>query len=199
MKKGQGLLETTIAISVLITGIVAVMGLTYSNASSVGKSSNRIIASNLAREAIEAVHFKRDTNWIQGLSYNAGLNSGTDYSFASVLDPSNGAWVFYFTPNALSDPDSKVYSKTGLYLQTNTGSPPAGGATTNFRRIVLANLICRRIGNGVITIRTSGSVCVPSGGAQETEIGRQIIATVDWSDKSARQSFIAEDRIYDWR
>ena len=199
MKKGQGLLETTIAISVLITGITAVMGLTYSNASTTGKSSNRIIAANLAREAIEAVHFKRDTNWIQGLSYNSGLSSGTDYTFSTVLNPLTGSWILYFSPNALSDSGSEVYSKTGLYLQTDTGSAPAGGNNSNFRRIVAANLICRRNSNGSITIRGSGSVCVPTGGARETEIGRQIIASVDWSEKSARQSFIVEDRIYDWR
>lgn len=61
---GQGLLEATLAIGMILVGLGAVLSLTLQNVSATNASSQRLIAAQLAREAIEAVRAQRDSNWL---------------------------------------------------------------------------------------------------------------------------------------
>lgn len=62
---GQTMIETLVAVFILVMGISAAMGLaTYTLASS-GGVTRQIIATGLAREGIEAVKAMRDTNWLK--------------------------------------------------------------------------------------------------------------------------------------
>lgn len=64
-RSGQTLIETLVAIFILVMGVTAAVGLAiYSFNSSTG-ITKQIIATGLAREGIEAVKNMRDTNWLQ--------------------------------------------------------------------------------------------------------------------------------------
>jgi len=66
MKRAQGLLETIIAIGVMMTGLISVMALVISNLNTQREAATRYQAVNLAREGIELVRNRRDSNWLQG-------------------------------------------------------------------------------------------------------------------------------------
>ncbi len=61
---GQGLLEATIAIGIILFGLGAVLTLTLKNIVAANNSSQRLVAAQLAREAIEVVRARRDSNWL---------------------------------------------------------------------------------------------------------------------------------------
>lgn len=65
-QSGQSLIETILAIFILTTTLTAGLGLTIYAFSSSTTSQNEIVASNLAREGVEAVRMMRDSNWLAG-------------------------------------------------------------------------------------------------------------------------------------
>ena len=75
-KKGFTLLEIMIAISVMTIGIMGIYALVPKIISIGGANNNRFIASQLAREGLEIVRNIRDTNWLEGNSFDQGLNNG---------------------------------------------------------------------------------------------------------------------------
>ena len=58
------LLETIVAIYVLLAGIVGTMNLTQQNIGAVTTMRNQLIASNLAQEGLELVRNQRDSNYV---------------------------------------------------------------------------------------------------------------------------------------
>ena len=64
-KKGETILETVIAVSILAIGVTLSSTLMASSLRNINTSKNRVIAVNIAREGIEAVRNIRDTNWLK--------------------------------------------------------------------------------------------------------------------------------------
>ncbi|MBX4205129.1 MAG: type II secretion system GspH family protein [Candidatus Doudnabacteria bacterium] len=64
-QSGQTLLETIIAIFILTTVLTAGLSLTIYSLSHSDRTGEEIIATNLAREAIDVVRNMRDTNWLE--------------------------------------------------------------------------------------------------------------------------------------
>lgn len=65
-KKGQGILEVMTAIYVFIIALVSIMNLVVFNIQINDLNADFLVASNLAREGIEAVRSIRDSNWESG-------------------------------------------------------------------------------------------------------------------------------------
>src|SRR3989339_772477 len=72
-QEGLGILEMIIALAVIITGVLSGFVLAISNFNAINSSHNRLIAFNLAREAVEVIRNKRDTNWISGQPWSDGF------------------------------------------------------------------------------------------------------------------------------
>lgn len=70
---GQGLLETIVAIGIMMTGLISVMSLVVSNLNSEREAATRYQAVNLAREGIELMRNTRDSNWLSGNEAWAGI------------------------------------------------------------------------------------------------------------------------------
>lgn len=64
-QKGQTLIETIVAVGIMIMGITAILSLTIATLSVSGMSKEKIVAMNLAREGIEITRAIRDTNWLR--------------------------------------------------------------------------------------------------------------------------------------
>lgn len=78
MKKGQLLIESGIAISILVVGLLGILGLLSRSLSLNNVVSSQYIASNLAAEGIEVVKNLLDANVIQFKSaWNDGFSSGS--------------------------------------------------------------------------------------------------------------------------
>ncbi len=64
-KRGESILETVIAMTILAIGITFSSAIIGSSLSNVNLSKNRIVAVNIAREGIETMRNIRDTNWLK--------------------------------------------------------------------------------------------------------------------------------------
>lgn len=82
---GQSLLETIMALGIIVIAVTATIGLLISTMKSGRTSVNRVIAANLAREAIEAARDIRDTNWLKIQANDAY----TDSTFDGLFGESN--------------------------------------------------------------------------------------------------------------
>ncbi len=195
MRKGQGLLETTIAIAILATGVIAAITLSISNTTSARQTTNRFIAANLAREGAEVVRNVRDTNWLAGVAYDTGLPSTPDISFVPVFNQVTNIWALSYSPNCFTDPPvcpagAEVYSSNGQYVQT--GDATQVGTKTPFKRIISVGWICRTGGGAETTQFTACSV-------GDTVIGRYVISAVVWTDASGQSTFAIPYKIYNWK
>jgi type II secretory pathway pseudopilin PulG len=95
LNKSFTLIETITAIFILTTGILALSSLISYFISASSISSQRLIAAYLAQEGIEIVRNLRDTNLLNGRSWDYGLNSGdwqADYNDAT-LSPYTGSFL----------------------------------------------------------------------------------------------------------
>jgi len=81
MNKGFTLIETMVALGVLVfvlTGMVSLIILNITNAKNIEKN---LIAGNLAQEALEVVRSMRDNDWLEGNNFGDFiLVSGDEYS-----------------------------------------------------------------------------------------------------------------------
>lgn len=197
-RKGQGLLETIVAFSVLITGIVSLMSLVIM--ASIGRRSSeaQTVAAQLAREGIEEAVMLRNQNWLRGQLFDVELFSGTDYTATSKFNTTTHVWSLDFAANAISDGNAVIYRYApegdfpGLMVQS-VGAAPADSVDTGYRRLIALDPICFD-GSNETTV-TSGSSCVSSPG----KIGIRVTSTVQWKEKNGDHSISAVETIYDWR
>ncbi len=63
-RRGETLIETIIALSVLAIGITIASSSIINSIRNMSNAKNRVIAVNIAREGIEDMHNIRDTNWL---------------------------------------------------------------------------------------------------------------------------------------
>lgn len=92
-RRGFSLLETTIAIAILVAAIIGPMALSSQSIRSASLAKDTIIASNLAQEGIELVKNIRLGNRIDGRNWTQGLNpcSSQNGCFVDAKDLDVGA------------------------------------------------------------------------------------------------------------
>jgi len=93
-QKGQTLIETMVAIFVMVMGITAALGLANYSLNASTSIRKQIIGMGLAREGLEAVKNMRDTNWLNGQLQANCFNYPTSTAVANCyhdwLNPSGG-------------------------------------------------------------------------------------------------------------
>jgi type II secretory pathway pseudopilin PulG len=120
-KKGQLLIESLVAISVLIIGFLGIFGLLSRSLSLNNVISSQYIASNLAAEGIEVVKNLIDANFIQNLPWNSGIT--------------DGSYGVSFNSTSLNDLQDQFLNLT----PNNLYSYEAGQPTPYKRDIVIVN------------------------------------------------------------
>ena len=76
-QSGQSLIETIMAIFILTTGLSSGLALAVFSFGAASDISEKIVATGLAREGVEGVRRRRDSNWIAGsLGSCSGLGTG---------------------------------------------------------------------------------------------------------------------------
>jgi|SRR3989344_1948037 len=115
--KGFTLLETIVAVGLIVVGLVSALSLVVSSLFYITNVQDRLVTANLIAEGIEVVRNIRDNNWLGNQSWNNGLTDG-DYQVAyDSTSLSSGSNPLLFDSN------------TGLYNY-------ASGAPTSYVRIV---------------------------------------------------------------
>ena len=189
---GQGLLEATIAIGVVLVGLIGTVTLTTSTVVSSGESESRIVAANLAREGIEAVRIIRDSNWLSGptTSWDSGINDATDLTALTMLNPTTFAWSLDFTPTDFTDSRTILWRDvtSGLYLH-NLSAP---ASQTPYARLVKLYAICRQ---SSVETATAASCQAGTG----TKVGVRVVAIVQWAEAGRAHQLSLEDWLYNWR
>jgi hypothetical protein len=159
LQSGQTLIETIIAIFVLTTALVSSLALVIYVLSNSGLNQNQIIATNLAREGVEIMRKRRDSNWLaddkMGGVYDlapcpdienkncfpkahelvVGTNAPPSYDLSSAMD---GSHALKFNPNSgfsvLTGSNYRLCQhKTGYY------GTQAGGKDCNGNDIIPTN------------------------------------------------------------
>ena len=97
-KNGAGFtfLELIIVFFVVIVGILGVFSFVQYPITASIVSVQRLAATYLAQEGIEIVRNIRDSNWVEGISWNSGLGEGdweVDYNTQNLSDGYNGDFL----------------------------------------------------------------------------------------------------------
>lgn len=94
MKHAFTLVETTIAITILVTALVGILALASYSYSVGGQSSETILSTSLAREGMEVIRAIRESNWLALNTWNYGLSAGNFIANAdSTSLTSISGWV----------------------------------------------------------------------------------------------------------
>lgn len=150
---GQSLIETVTAIFVLITGVAAGLTLAVYSFGSSSDVAEKISATGLAREGLEAVRRMRDSNWLVAggpvdcgggkLCYPGWLTAvydisvpgggaGSSRDFRLEFNPASSANKWVLTP-ASGGTDYRLYLQSGGGLSNLSSSSP----TNLFRKITI--------------------------------------------------------------
>lgn len=120
---GFTLIETMVAVSIIVVGLVSALTLISNSLFYVSNIQDRLVAANLAQEGIELTRNLRDNNWLQDRNWNFGLTDG-DYQMA-------------YNQNSLS-----AYTGLPLLYDSNSGfyNYSSGTAASYTRKISITNL-----------------------------------------------------------
>lgn len=194
--QGQGLIETLIAIFIIMMGLVATIEVARTSLIGHQEANTRVVATNLAREAVEVIHNIRDSNWLDKKSWENGLSDPVGgHIGVPVLDYFNNEWSIDYTAATFADEITKVYrftsgSYNGLFIQQSLG-PPVNSEITMFKRLVKLKSIC--YDNGAQTIEDSDSCFVGD------KIGVRIVVEVRWQERGRPHDLTVEDSVYNWK
>ena len=189
--KGQGLLEAIIAVAVIAVGLSAVLALAGNNLKVSNISAQQVVAVNLAREGVEIIRNKRDSNWLAGLPFETGIiGTASDTEGVLEFDPAAGTWTMNFGPDNFSDPDTIIYrnDQSGTYQGVHRQAQPSGYTPTIYKRLIYINPICAN------AMDSFASNC----GVGQLR-GLRVLSTVQWSEKGNTRVYSVEERLFDWR
>ncbi len=169
------LLEVTLAMGVLVIGILGVFSLVIQNAKVQTFNKQYLIASMLAQEGIEIVRNKRDSNWLDDdLDWYEGITDGNNSFSVDYSDPYN----FDFSPNDISNSKAQLYLDANhFYTHISTGNV----ATSFYRLIEIHNF-------------TDNSN--PADGEEDSF---RVVSTVQWTGQGQTHEYVAETLLYNWR
>ena len=202
--KGQTLLEVLIAISILVVVLVTTISLIVASIKAGRESTNKLIGTSLAREAIEMVRNIRDSNWATTatLYWDSGLSSGTDNSFAPVVPLASSTSPLYMdpTPSLFTDASYTAIKQSGNEYVQGFG---IAGLNTQFFRMVYLNPICQKdTGEEFIAYQTEQAVCGQASTSVQdypNKVGIRVIVEVRWSSSSSTKHVTIEDHLYNWQ
>ncbi|MCD6435016.1 MAG: prepilin-type N-terminal cleavage/methylation domain-containing protein [Clostridiales bacterium] len=173
--KAFSLLEVTIAMGILVIGILGVFSLVIQNVQVQTINKQYLIASMLAQEGIEIVRNKRDNNWLDDDHpvWYKGIADGDNNFIVDYLDPDSDSYTFDFMPGNITDNATQLYLNANhFYTHVSTGNT----ATPYHRLIEIYDFVL---------------------GTQEDYF--RVVSRVQWTGQGRTHEYIAETLLYNWR
>lgn len=191
---GLTLIEVVVALGVVTTGVLAGLTLTTYNLNTSVASASRLVAANLAREGIEVIRQKRDSNWLAGQPWNQGIVEAGKYRLTVYFDEAGNQWSTVSQAVDLANcDDCRIYldPATGVYSHNNAGALP-----TSYKRWLGLKEICWQAQNSSEAILAAGQQCA---GVNQPLVGYEVESLVTWRENGRDHSLSVVDRLYDWR
>ena len=191
---GLTLIEVVVALGVVTTGVISGLTLTAYNLTTAISSETRLVASNLAREGLEVIRQKRDSNWLANLTWNQGIVEANKYRLTVDFDAAGNQWT---TVSQVVDMDScsacQIYlnPNNGVYSHNNTGTLP-----TAYKRWLGLKEICWQEAVGVEAVLAYGQKCADF---SQPLVGYEVESLVTWTENNRPHSISVVDRLFDWR
>lgn len=183
---GFSLVETLVAISILLTVTSGIMLLVNQSIDSSERLSNRLTASYLASDVIEYLRYERDTRWLLDINNN----DFDDWVDGASLDKCQGIDNYCEVDTRVSDGIVQQCSSTGrsdcdrLEYDPTTkrfGHDISGAETSDFRR----------------TMKIKGVNDLGSGSDNEDEIIVEVV--VSWTNQAGNTSdLVLTDTLTAW-
>ena len=189
-------MELLLAMFVISVGLFSAVTLVYSNLALVDRDTDEVVVVNMAREGVELAKEARDSNWLAGDVFDAGLLNGTDYTASPVWDGVVATPSFDFTPTTVTDADAAVVqlvapsSAVGFFANANA-TQNVTGSSTGFRRLLTFHPICNDQ-----SILNDGTSCAAMG---NTKVGIRVESHIQWTRKGNVKDFTMYSDLYDWR
>ena len=191
-RKGLSLLETTIAIGVIVTGLFAAFTLVIANRRTSDEAVLRFAAVQLAREGVEVVRSLRDSNWLAGTAWDGGIaGSAGSYTGIAVFNPGTTSWQLTFGAATFFDPSARVVRQQDVNDETfwtQGQSSDAAVDPTPYRRLIDVHPIC-----------ADKQVAENGCADMSPKVGMRVRSRVQWSSRGNTHVVIAEESMYDWR
>lgn len=172
-QKGFTVLETIVALGIVMVGLLGVASLSRQNIAAQGSNKNFFLASVLAQEAVELVRNQRDNNWRAGASdWQTGGNAGANTDILQDLDNYNYGIQYdgdiRETINNIDD--ARLYLDSGgNYVYDSTGN-----TETPFYRLVT----------------------IDSANSDSDHIEFNVV--VKWNEQSRSSEYRVDARLYNW-
>lgn len=200
--KGFTLVEAMVSISILLIGVTSAMGLASNSIATASYTRNRLTASMLAQEAMEAVQAERDSNFLRLLHFDTSLRSGSwltgspaliddttcavqsSKNFIIAIPSGSKTTTTRLVSTAANNPNQIVYEQSlsptrKIFVQAS--SMPGNSVATIFKRYVTV---------------TESSFC---GGDDDTVQEIIVTATVTWKNRAGGDmQHIVSTHMYNW-
>lgn len=201
MRRGQGLLEVTVAIGALAALTFGVVGVLIQTDRASRFSFKRVQGVALAEEGLEVIREVRDGNFLNGKDFWEGLtNIQNDGTAIAEFKWKDGLWQLDFDADDIVDPSAELMEvmiagpdTAGLWIQ---GEGAVGSPGTGFSRLITIQAVCDDgTGTGVENLMDPGQQC-PAG---QPIIGVEIASAVEWRERGQTASTILTTRLYGWQ
>jgi len=199
-RQGLSLLETTIAIAVIVTGLFAAFTLVQSNRRAGDEARLRFGAIAAAREGVEVVRSIRDSNWLgeDTRAWDDGIagNAGT-YTSVAMFNPTDVSWQLTYGPESFSDARTRLVARRATseetYWTQGAGSDEVV-TETPYRRLIATFPICADR-----SVVERGAACDPDANPANSKIGIRVRSRVWWVSQGRTHEVAAEESLFNWR
>ena len=193
-QKGLSLIEVIVAATVLVIGLGALLTSAVGLFSDTLQSSDYLVATNLAREAVEVIRNKRDDNFLIGNVWNNGFDF--DRVILKLTLDANDVLNDFTVVNETDTMSQCVVNRgcqlwfdvdSGLYGDlASAGSLPGARRTKFFRLVEITPRLCNANMSG-------NNLCVLG-----VQIGATLKSRVQWYHGTKLREVFIETDLYDW-
>jgi len=186
-KTGQTIVEVLIALFVISVGLYGAMSLMISNDFLQSQNKKNLVMMNLAREALEIVQNKRDSNWLANANFAQGILDGPNCT--AVTDWDGGSYPsFDFSVNDLENARLKINHSESTIIEHRNGTD------ISYYRLLTFSAICQNKNDVTDKVFSSDCSC-PS---NYKVVGVRSKVDVGYKDNGWKKITIYSD-LYDWR
>jgi len=206
---GQSLVEMLIVLFVISVGLFTAVSLIISNLNLQQLDADQTMAMNVAREALELVQNKRDSNWLGGAAaFDEGIL--VDGAVPKADNTAVPAWDGDSVPDPFFIFAGKdTVAQARLYRSANPKAPgvftnaSVGNTATDFYRLLTFYAVCQDPDDPNKKSVSDSAACPPttppSATGYDRKIGLRAKADVQWNRNGRQKNLTIYGDFYDWR